>query len=206
MTHGDPWGLLPPPALPKKSPVVVGAQESRKQGFFGIQSWTFWNVCFRRAGALYRQSPALGLACSRPSGTTSESRPAGASGCFTSPFPPALPGHELWESGDQPGLPESSVPSKDPGTWRGSTDVQRNQDWVDGWVSYVPRESELAMPALPSPTSSIWLPSLPLKGPFLCPSLVKTEACWLCHSTSLNLHCLFCKMRLILKAWGGFGG
>ena len=62
------------------------------------------------------QSPALGLACSTPSKTTSGSRPAGASDCFTSPFHPALPGHELWEGGDQPDLPESSVPSKDTGT------------------------------------------------------------------------------------------
>lgn len=64
---------------------------------------------------MYPQSPALGLACSRPSGTTSGWKPAGASGCFTSPFHPALPGHKLWESRDQPGLPESSVPSKDTG-------------------------------------------------------------------------------------------
>ena len=65
---------------------------------------------------MYPQSSAPGLACSRSSVTTSGSRPAGASDCFSSPFHPALRDHELWESRDQPGLPESSVPSKDTGT------------------------------------------------------------------------------------------
>ena len=41
MTHREPCGLLPPPAFPEKFPAVVGAQESCKQGFLGIQSWTF---------------------------------------------------------------------------------------------------------------------------------------------------------------------
>lgn len=63
--------------------------------------------------------PSTGLAYRGPSVNTSRPRqwplPASVS-LSTRPC-------EFPESGDKPGLPASSVPSKETGTWRGSMDV-----------------------------------------------------------------------------------
>lgn len=144
MTHGEPQGLLHPPTLPEKFPIVFRAQRSSRQCFGRLEAAHHWDTGFGRAGAWCfsftwcPQSPAPCLAHSRPSVNTSRSRQVVASVCLGFPFHSALLGCELCESRDEPGLPESSVPSKDTGTWKGP---RMHKATENGWINegHVPR-------------------------------------------------------------------
>lgn len=67
--------------------------------------------------------PNTGPAHRKLSVTTSRPRQVVAAACLSFPGHSALLGCELHENRDEPGLLESSMPSKETGMWRGSTNV-----------------------------------------------------------------------------------